>query len=329
MKLLLAADNPGGANVLASLFAPARMRGHGLALRPSGAATALWQAQGEVAAASPMIMDAHVVVTGTGFSDTERLIWREAAECGIPSIAVIDAWTNLPLRFRMAGDGTPSWPDVVAVPDQWVKDEVTRLAPAQVTVEVVGQPHLEATTARLTLARAARQANAQPVTLWVSEPVAEDFPGGTRGFDQYQVFEELVRFTTGRLIVCPHPREDRQHWQAMGGFVELATAETTALLVQADSVIGMTSMVLVEAALAGIPALSLQPGRTGAANPLVDRLCPTITHWPAMGPEIRRFLSNPAQAAPPPGMMSVLEGATSRLLGLIERHARAPACATP
>ena len=320
MRLLLAADNPGGANILSCLIGPARERGLEVMLRPSGAAARLWQA--------PEAEDfpaAEVLVTGTGFADTERQWWRRARERGVPSLAVIDAWNNLELRFRL--DGQPCWPDAVAVPDADVAARLGALAPPEVAIAVIGQPHLEAVTARLKAARAAAPGNDRPTLAWVSEPVAEDYPNRARGFEQYEVFQALAAHLPEgiRLLVCPHPREDRARWAALAAEAgaELADRPTPALLPQMDGVIGMLTMVLIEAALAGIPALALQPGRKGPSDPIIDRLCPVVTDPAGMAPAIAAFIAGLGTApAVPAELRAMLDGATLRLLALVERVAR-------
>jgi len=318
MIIVFAADNPGGANMLACLMAPARARDHELVLRPIGTAAKLWQTPDTPGL--PERLD--VVVTGTGFPDYERLLWREAKARGIPSIGVVDAWTNPALRFRMVAGGE-SWPDVVAVPDALLAEELRAIAPADTRVEAVGQPHLELVVASLKAARTPHQGTR---LAWISEPVAEDWPNNVRGFDQYQVFAALAEAwpTDVELVICPHPRDDRARLavlaQTCGATV--ATRPTVEVLPEVDGVIGMTSMVLVEAALAGIPALSLQPNRTWPCNPMVDRLCPPALEFGQVTPFLSDFLaglSRPHQLDP--ATEAVMHNAADRMLDLIERVA--------
>ena len=78
----------------------------------------------------------------------------------------------------------------------------------------------------------------------------------------------------------PHPREDTGAWeQVVHGRAQLSSASAADLLTACDGVIGMTTMVLIEAHLLGLPVLSLQPGRTSNANPLVDVATTPVLSW--------------------------------------------------
>ena len=121
--------------------------------------------------------------------------------------------------------------------------------------------------------------------VFFSEPVREDY-GDTRGFDQFEVFEGLMeeydQAALSEIVVKPHPREDMAAWEhVVQGRARLSSASAADLLTACDGVIGMTSMVLIEAHLLGLPVLSLQPGRTGNANPLVEDATLPVLAWSA------------------------------------------------
>ena len=84
------------------------------------------------------------------------------------------------------------------------------------------------------------------------------------------------------IVVKPHPREDTAAWEhVVLGRAQLSSASAAELLMACDGVIGMTTMVLIEAHLLGLPVLSLQPERTGNVNPLVEDATTPVLPWSA------------------------------------------------
>ena len=91
----------------------------------------LWRKAGfdvieDVATSLPKFDGIDVVVTGTGFSAREQIMWLRAQAAGLPSLAVVDAWTSLERRFK-AKDGHVQ-PDAVGVLDHELADELNAMA---------------------------------------------------------------------------------------------------------------------------------------------------------------------------------------------------------
>ena len=286
-RVLLYAHDPGGALMLAAAAGAAMSRGHQLAFRAAGPSVSLWRNAGfdvidDEIASAPEFHGIDVVVTGTGFSDREQDMWVRARAVGLPSLAVVDAWTSLARRFE-AEDGHVQ-PDAVGVLDHELADVLDGMAWWRGKTYVVGQPHLQSQTAELVCARAARTMDRRMIVFF-SEPIREDY-GDTRGFDQFEVFEGLMveydQAAHSEIVVKPHPREDAAAWEhVVQGRAQLSSASAADLLTACDGVIGMTTMVLIEAHLLGLPVLSLQPGRTGNANPLVEDATSPVLAWSA------------------------------------------------
>ena len=224
-----------------------------------------------------------LLVTATGFADFEPSLWRLGRRLGIRSVAAIESWTNLRRRFPEDG-GDLNQPDVLCVVDEWMRDRLLEEEWCRARLHVIGQPHLEALVGRLAKRRVKRVSGDIPMLVFFSETLRQDFPGDGPGYDQYSVGEKLVAALAGlgplSLIIQPHPREDREVWKGWlaerdippGISVRIGGDSTESLLVACDGAIGMTTMVLVEAALLGVPVLSLQPGRKKIVNPVLDDL---------------------------------------------------------
>ena len=347
--LLFAAHDSGGANMLRPVMPLARRRGHRTSALAAGPAAAIWRdageevldAGGEEAAMGGTVdrLAPGLVVTGTGYADFERILWRLARHRGTRSLAAIDSWISLRKRF-LCVDGTEVQPDAICVVDERMRDQILDEGWCRVPLHITGQPHLEAIVRRLDGRRAGRNRGTPPLLVFFSESLRRDHGGEGAGFDQFTVAEALVPALAGlgplTLVIQPHPRDDRGEWEgwmrgrrvADGVALTLGAENTESLLVACDGVIGMTTMVLMEAALLGVPVLSLQPGRIRVLNPglkAVDGLR-VVTREKDIAPAMADFvrtLGRPAAAGParPP----MVADAGRRFLAAVEAELRAPA----
>jgi hypothetical protein len=213
-----------------------------------------------------------VLLTGTSMQATEDAIWWEAARArGIPSLALLDHWFNYAARFTrtMPFD---SLPDRIAVMDTGcVRDMLQAGCPGDRAV-VTGQPAFDELATRELAGRQRARSHwgataADWVLLFASEPIAADSAGRARQ-DEQDIFSMLCRAALDLrplLVIKLHPRESRGGFDALARELPLqvrieADLAPRAALAGADTVVGMTSIFLLEAALSGIPVLSLQPG---------------------------------------------------------------------
>ncbi len=196
-----------------------------------------------------------VLVFATSVKDRTALtLARRARECLIPTIHVLDNWTNYSLRMRM--DGLPAF-----VPDAYT-------ALASLSEEY-----------RSWQDNAVRDAprSGKRVIAFISEPVTQD-QGATpaspqyRGYTEKEVLSLLCKTMQPysdrvHIILLPHPREDREelsrYWESARGLLEggiVFADKGRKILFGADAVVGMASLLLYEAWLLGKPVMSLQPG---------------------------------------------------------------------
>ena len=310
--LLFAAHDPGAANMLAPVMRLARKRGHRV--------TTI----GEAGSEDPMeAMAPDLLVTGTGHTDFERRLWPRARDLGIDTVAVIDTWTNLRKRFTEGGETVE--PDAVCVVDEEMREQMGWCG---ARLHVTGQPHLQSVVDRLAPRRAGRGASDPPLLVFFSEPLSRDYGAEDVGFDEFGVADALLSGIAGAgpltLLVQPHPREDREEWRAwLSGRHGVADVSTEDLLVTCDGALGMTTMVLFEAALLGVPVLSLQPGRRRPLNPRLDAVkgLHRVTDDADIGPALARFLGALGEAVSiDHGLSDVIANADQRLLAAIEKE---------
>ncbi len=331
-RLALAAHDPGGAAVLVAAAPALRARGHDLVWLPAGPAARLWREAGEPV---PEAIDAAValareppalLLTGTSFHDGfERALWAAARRLGVPSLAVLDSWTNIERRFASA-DGSLEQPDAFGVMDEATRAQVAAAGWCRARLFVIGQPHLAARTERVRRLRRNRRGGADKKIVFFSEPIVEDFGPTARGFTQFEVAtlvaEAFAGLSAARLAIKPHPRESEgawRDWLARTPNARLAAEDTETLLGAADGVLGMTTMVLLEACFAGIPALSLQPGRPAPVNPIIDSLLPVVARRADAAMSLSAWVAGADwSAAPAPSARDLLAGGGARIAAAVD-----------
>ena len=296
--------DPGGARALAPVVR--RLRGNGrvrvmaLAYRE---AISVWSRYGlefdEIDAstsferlnesfvnACPKMLLCSTSVNGIDF---ERKLTLTARNAGIPSLAVLDFWTNYCTRFIDENGGLSAIPDKIAVMDERAVSEMVSVGFEKDSLVVVGQPALDdilETSDKFTPTHKAKVRNTFGISssdhmiLFVSEPVAQ-FNGADEtnpaylGFTEYTVLDllistlEEIRTETMRpvLVVKPHPREFSDAFSNLK-FSSVKTIvnrdiPSRELVMAADLVVGMSSMLLVESCHLGQPTLRIQPGLIG------------------------------------------------------------------
>lgn len=273
-----------------------------------------------------------VLVTGTSRHAGRDAAWWDAASSrGIPTLAVLDHWDHYVERFtvRRPFDRLPSR---VAVMDERARRALVGSGCPPERLVVTGQPALEAVLeAPLVGGEAARQGwgvtGADRVILFVSEPLASDY-GGAHPYDETQalaILLEAAAYLRARIVVRPHPRQSPND---MGPDIARVTIDRTpsprAAMAGADTITGMTSIFLLEAALAGAPVLSIQP--SGDVYPIggdcpdliaIARTVSAARAW-LMDPDHQRRLLGPERVARN-RKCGFVPGATARVLHEIER----------
>jgi hypothetical protein len=248
-------------------------------------------------------MSPDIIITGTSAEDfTERYIWQAANEIGIFSMAILDQWLNYGIRFSKYGisrirdyvvDKRSAYlPSRILVMDEIGRGEAIRDGLDPGIIVVTGQPHFEAVLeiGRRILPERIRSIRNllgaeknDKVIVFVSEPISKDYGktgnGNFLGYDERTVFSEVEKALVsvasvfeGKfiLVVRPHPREEQENWSDISGKAlnkinYVVDRESNSILIacSADLVVGMSSMLLIEAAILKKPVMSVQIGLTG------------------------------------------------------------------
>ncbi|MHC5936944.1 hypothetical protein [Nostoc sp.] len=269
MKILAIAHDPGGANAVAATVAALRTAGTQVEAYAKGPAIRQFQ---RLEVACTPISEEHqnlfvrltgdILLTGTSQDDEferDAILW--ARQERIPSIAVIDYWANYGQRFQPFNNpnAEPNFPDIITALDELCVAGMIADGIPEKRIRVVGQPYF----AWLLSRQKCRKSILKPREniLFASQPNANEI----------EILRILIKVLTDykplkKLLIRFHPRQGECRASldllAQSGlpFAIDESTDTLATLRQQDIMLGITSIILIEAALMGIPAGSLVIG---------------------------------------------------------------------
>lgn len=313
-EIVLCAHDPGGYDVIYPVFEKLRVDGKVEArlflAGPAG------EKRPEYRADAPEILrflsqqaargKSLLAVTGTSWnSDTELQVLRHCKEAGIPSVSILDYWSNYKSRFQcgkafmaevplvnqreeesliLLKDPNYIFPDYYFVMDETAAEEAAREGIDRSIMRVVGQPGLDAYVRR----RVSPARNQK--LLFLSQPLsaASQRPLGYTEFDAVRDVLRAASSLGYSVDMKFHPKE-----------TERMRREYESLRVEGDlpklvsgyaAVVGMSTMGLLQCALMGIPVVSYQPNLTGEDLCITNKL--HITQGAFSYPELCRRLEN-------------------------------------
>lgn len=204
-----------------------------------------------------------LVGTSTGWTIEKKCIVR-ARTRRIPSIAVLDFWSNYSPRFSKDKKDFAYLPTVVCVMDERARDEMIIEGFAPECIAVTGNPHFEHFAAKIV-----RTNEDVREVLFISQPLSEMRVFTDYGFDEFDAIKditEIVQSVPGlRLRIRLHPKEDAHKYdEYLGQHIQIAEALTLEEAIShAGLIVGMFSSVLIQAAVAGKRVISYEPGLIG------------------------------------------------------------------
>ena len=291
MKVLLAGHDWGGLNVLVPLArawsadprivpeflaAPAVRRDFsqrvpGFAFAPNAESLTEWMCfhRSELDSYLDRVLTEggyQAVVCGTSaHALLERRLIATAHSHGIPTIALCDMWWAYAERFQDNGDWT--LPDILWVLDEPMRQAATSVPwPRSLRIEVIGSPLF----CDLAKRRAAHLRGDARALRFISEPASTKFPEAR--IDEFETAELLLSTlkNTGLdlpFVIRPHPADGVEAWRRwvhthrdLG--VELETLPIDEALKDTRMAVGLTSILLAEMRMCGIPVASIQLPRT-------------------------------------------------------------------
>jgi hypothetical protein len=240
---------------------------------------------------------AAAVLAGTSHNarNCEHLFIHAARRLGIPTIAVLDFWSNYRERFPVTGD-LACLPDAIAIMDERAREQMSSAGFPPERLHVTGQPAFDALgrvrasfgpDERSALRRHFGVGALDRLVLFASQPLSKLYGPNTAerpnalGYDQFDVLPVVIRALERAnersaqsivLVVRPHPREsaaDYERFRSDRVNVRVSTdGDSRACAMASDLVVGMNTALLVEACYLGCAVVSVQPGlRTADALP--------------------------------------------------------------
>ncbi|MBF0557345.1 MAG: hypothetical protein HQL08_01040 [Nitrospirae bacterium] len=215
---------------------------------------------------------------------TERYLWQWGKAAGVPTVGVLDQWQNYALRFSGPSpeERLAYLPDHIFVMDDYAQEAMTRIGILKERISITGQPAFDNLAERFS-ELASRKVEKRrlldipetcTVVTFVAESLQKDF-GPCLGYDEQTtvaflgaVLKKISSENEGvqpYLLIKPHPenmpeefRWTLSKWPSLKKRLLGPEANSLEILAISDIVVGMISTMLVEAALCGIPVISLQ-----------------------------------------------------------------------
>jgi CDP-Glycerol:Poly(glycerophosphate) glycerophosphotransferase len=300
----------------------------------------------------------NLIVTGTSSEDfTERHLWKAAERAEITSFAVLDQWTNY--RLRLISEGSDPMneratselilPSFFFIMDEFARKEMCALGIDREKLVVSGQPffdYIRKTGDGLTtqeiekLRQELTGAEDGRVFVFASQPIrsihrkngmAEDYWGYTEESVLKSVLKCLSKLaeemaTKVTLVLRLHPKDESHVYEdalsTLPSLIKVVVdkeTDSSLLLKASDLIIGMFSMLLLEAAILERRFISVQIGLK-RENPLVfDRmgLVRSIVTEQELEETLRRILSGKDKEFP---NLNFEFGATERITNYLEAY---------
>ena len=230
---------------------------------------------------------------------SEKHLWRNARNAGIPTMAFLDQWQNYVQRFSGVTDvdRLAFMPDYINCINATGKSDLLNVGFNRDMLIEFGHPYLsslDGIAADLDVASVRKRLGIEPaqkLALFASEAIREHF-GGARGYDQYDALRVFMNMLTTssvkyKALIKLHPKDVHEEYQRilreysnLMPVIVHNQANSVECIQIADCVCGMTSIMLIEAFVLGKPVVSIQPGlrvedsmvlsRMGYLNTIVD-----------------------------------------------------------
>lgn len=247
---------------------------------------------------------------------------RLAKEHGIPSLGVLDYWSNYAKRFSAAAP-LDTLPNRIAVMDNHAVEEMVADGFPRSILSVTGQPAFDGLVEKRRLFTEERRSTIRDsfgvkpgewFVTFLSQPLAKlaRVPGAAfrdPGYDELSVLPRVIEDlecaarTAGRsgvLAVKRHPREDVSALPADAEFIRCRHANDVnvyELMMAADLIVGMSTVALVEACYLGCLVVSVQPDNNPPDVVASNRLgvSRAVYEWDGILPALSGMLFDDAE----------------------------------
>lgn len=221
-----------------------------------------------------------IFVTGSSASsgDIESRLWIYASGNRKKSICILDQHKELRERFLKRGKA--GLPDIICVAGSDARDALLRLGVEKKRVIIVGSPYLEDVKRYITTDSERKMLKDKicpgscRVITFCTEYIARSNKKAKYGFDEHSTLEDIIGALEGCekdkyvIYIRLHPNDSKSVYERYIRrryknikFRIMGMDKGYQMLQISDLVIGMSSIILVEAHLLGLSVLSYQPSR--------------------------------------------------------------------
>ena len=217
----------------------------------------------------------NVIVTGTSLNnledniDKKLLIW--ANQNGVPSISIIEHWSWYIKRFKF--EGSLLLPNYIILNDQFAFEQAINEGLPSNRLRTLGNPYLERI---LTINNEDKDTkgikhfysfpSGKKLIFFISEELKKAFPPNSNdymGYDEFMVLEILKSTISpnDHLVIKLHPEECKSKYihQVSERITIVESFPLGEMLTIADKIVGMGSMLLLEASLHRNDVISFRP----------------------------------------------------------------------
>lgn len=208
---------------------------------------------------------------------SEKYLWHNAKQKNIPTIAFLDQWQNYAMRFSGVSDNERLifQPDYINCINDIGKKEMLKLGFNPSKLLKFGHPYLSTIkkeTENINIHDLKNKLNIgdEYVFLFVSEAIKENYQN-MRGYDQYKTLKLFLKFVSienkqSIILIKLHPKDDLTLFKTiLNKYTDLKVIviqnelNSLEVIMLSDFVVGMTSIMLIEALILGKKVFSYQP----------------------------------------------------------------------
>jgi len=209
--------------------------------------------------------------TSRGFS-VEKKIIRLAKKNNVPTVSIIDYWSNYWLRFVCEKEkkSVGYLPDRIIAVDALMKKQMLKEGFPNSHIEIVGNPYFETFVQGCKSKKVSKK---RLSILFVSQPLRRVCKENKNlKYDEHLVLNDIldilkeINKKNWFLTIRLHPLEEAHKYDILIKLNEKKVnikidnfSSIKELIKKADLVLGMNSMVLFQSSMAGVPTISYQP----------------------------------------------------------------------
>jgi hypothetical protein len=231
-----------------------------------------------------------LIVTGTCLqSGIDKEFIQIAKRYKIKTISIIEHWSLYKKRFEL--NERYFFPDKIFINDSLAFEEAINSGIERELLQIMGNPVLEyikkknySNKEKLKWKEDLQIHKEKKITTFISESLREDFPKGSKdyqGFDEFDVLNDILINLRNEnvLIVKLHPEESKEKYNFLKIFPNILIFEREdvgKLISFSDTLVGMGSMLLIEAAMTESNVYSYRPNEkisfVGNTNGMVKKI---------------------------------------------------------